>query len=158
MSSSLRVINNRYIIDGGWAAEARERVGGLERDAAGDARGPQLISVPRKEGGERGGGGGRSPGRGGRGSDLHKYIEFIEMSLGIAARRILAAYQPPRRFIPSALAPLSRSRTLTSSPLFSPLSSSPSSPPPPPSLLPPSSSLSSSLAFIKIAGLIYAAR
>lgn len=34
----------------------------------------------------------------GRGSDLHKYIEFIEMSLGIAARRILAAYQPPRRF------------------------------------------------------------
>ena len=33
----------------------------------------------------------------GRGSVLHKYIEFIEMSLGIAARRILAAYQPPRR-------------------------------------------------------------
>jgi len=28
---------------------------GLKRDAAGDARGPQLISVPRKEGGERGG-------------------------------------------------------------------------------------------------------
>lgn len=109
MSSSLRVINNRYIIGGGWAAA------GLERDAAGDARGPQLISVPRKEGGERdGGGGGRPPGRGGRGSDLHKYIEFIEMSLGIAARRILAAYQPPRRFIPSALAPLSRSRALSS--------------------------------------------
>lgn len=117
MSSSLRVINNRYIIGGGWAAEARGKGGraaaGLERDAAGDVRGPQLISVPRKEGGERGGGGGgRSPGRGGRGSDLHKYIEFIEMSLGIAARRILAAYQPPRRFIPSALAatpvPLSR--------------------------------------------------
>jgi len=112
VSSSLRVINNRYIIGGGWA-EARGRGGraaaGLERDAAGDARGPQLISVPRKEGGERGGEGGRewggrSPGRGGRGSDLHKYIEFIEMSLGIAARRILAAYQPPRRFIPSAFA------------------------------------------------------
>lgn len=151
MSSSLRVINNRYIIGGGWAAEARGKGGraaaGLERDAAGDVRGPQLISVPRKEGGERGGGGGgRSPGRGGRGSDLHKYIEFIEMSLGIAARRILAAYQPPRRFIPSALASPSRSRALTSSPLFSPS---------PPSSL---SSSPSSLAFIKIAGLIYAAR
>lgn len=153
MSSSLRVINNRYIIGGGWAAEARGKGGraaaGLERDAAGDVRGPQLISVPRKEGGERGGGGGgRSPGRGGRGgrgSDLHKYIEFIEMSLGIAARRILAAYQPPRRFIPSALASPSRSRALTSSPLFSPSPSSLSSSP-------------SSLAFIKIAGLIYAAR
>lgn len=62
MSSSLRVINNRYIIGGGWAAEARGKGGraaaGLERDADGDARGPQLISVPRKEGGERGGVGG----------------------------------------------------------------------------------------------------
>jgi len=149
VSSSLRVINNRYIIGSGWAMEARGKGGrtavGLERDAAGDARGPQLISVPRKEGGERDGGdGGRSPGRGGRGSDLHKYIEFIEMSLGIAARRILAAYQPPRRFIPSALAPPSRSRALTSCRLFSPSSSS--------------SLSSSSLAFIKIAGLIYAAR
>lgn len=68
MSSSLRVINNRYIIGGGWAAEARRKGGraaaGLERDADGDARGPQLISVPRKEGGERGGVGGRSPGEG----------------------------------------------------------------------------------------------
>lgn len=68
MSSSLRVINNRYIIGGGWAAEARGKGGraaaGLERDADGDARGPQLISVPRKEGGERGGVGGRSPGEG----------------------------------------------------------------------------------------------
>lgn len=37
MSSSLRVINNRYIIGGGWAAEARGKGGraaaGLERDA-----------------------------------------------------------------------------------------------------------------------------
>lgn len=82
-------------------------------------------------------GGGRSRGSG-RGSDLHKYIEFIEMSLGIAARRILAAYQPPRRFIPSS----------TLSPPPSPL----------PLLLSPTSSSSSSLAFIKIAGLIYAAR
>lgn len=32
-------------------------------------------------------------------SDLHKYIEFIEMSLGIATKRILAAYQPFRRYI-----------------------------------------------------------
>lgn len=153
MSSSLRVINNRYIIDGGWAAEARERVGGKGR-----CRGCERAAAhlrPAERGWRKRG---RSPGRGGRGSDLHKYIEFIEMSLGIAARRILAAYQPPRRFIPSALAPLSRSRALTSSPLFSPSSSSsssPSLPPPPP---PPSSSLSSSLAFIKIAGLIYAAR
>lgn len=46
------------------------------------------------------------------GSDLHKYIEFIEMSLGIAARRILAAYQPPRRFI--------RSVHPSASPSFSP--------------------------------------
>lgn len=42
MSSSLRVINNRYIIGGGWAAEARGKGGraaaGLERDADGDAR------------------------------------------------------------------------------------------------------------------------
>lgn len=80
-----------------------ERVGKRRRHRR---RGPQLISVPRKEGGERGGGGGTVEGREGvgRGSDLHKYIEFIEMSLGIAARRILAAYQPPRRFIPSSLA------------------------------------------------------
>lgn len=34
----------------------------------------------------------------GRGSDLHKYIEFIEMSLGIAAKRILAAYQTTPTF------------------------------------------------------------
>jgi len=91
--------------------------------------------------------------------DLHKYIEFIEMSLGIAARRILAAYQPPRRFIPSALTPprsLSHTLRSLSTPLpllLRPLgsclaSSSPSS----------SSSSSSSLAFIKIAGLIYVAR
>lgn len=94
----------------------------------------QLISAPRKEGGERG-----ERGRtvAGRGSDLHKYIEFIEMSLGIAARRILAAYQPPRRFIPSSLARATPSLL-------------PFSPPPPPS--------SFSLAFIKIARLIYAAR
>lgn len=105
-----------------------ERVGGaaagLERDAAGGCeRAAELISVPRKEGGERGGGGGgRSPGRGGRGSDLHKYIEFIEMSLGIAARRILAAYQPPRRFIPSALAPPCPAlRALTSKPSLLPV-------------------------------------
>lgn len=86
---------------------------GTRRDRdAGDARGPQLISVPRKEGAKRVAGettgrregGGRSRGCG-RGSDLHKYIEFIEMSLGIAARRILAAYQPPRRFIPSSILP-----------------------------------------------------
>lgn len=46
------------------------------------------------------------------GSDLHKYIEFIEMSLGIATRRILAAYQAPRRFQPppDPLPPLPRRR------------------------------------------------
>lgn len=120
----------------------------MEREA-GAAKGPPLISVPRGKRVERGKarrgragerrtiarkGGGRGDGeRVGRGSDLHKYIEFIEMSLGIAARRILAAYQPPRRFIPSAVPP--------SSPRLAQL--------PPPS---------SSLAFIKIAGLIYAAR
>lgn len=150
MSSSLRVINNRYIIGGGRAAEARGEGGrggggvgkgrrwGCERAAA-------HLRLAERGWRKRRQGRRRSPGRGGRGSDLHKYIEFIEMSLGIAARRILAAYQPPRRFIPSALAPLSRSRAHTSSPLSSPSPSSLSSSP-------------SSLAFIKIAGLIYAVR
>lgn len=149
VSSSLRVINNRYIIGErrGRVAErnARARVrgglkGGRKRDrlkrrherAGGCERAAQLISAPRKEGGERGE---RERTVAGRGSDLHKYIEFIEMSLGIAARRILAAYQPPRRFIPSSLARAA----------------------PSPSTLFPSSS-SFSLAFIKIARLIYAAR
>lgn len=131
VSSSLRVINNRYII-GGVGYTMGEREGergprgtrGRERGFAGrDAReGRSSSPSPRKEGGKRGcrereegtwdGGkrrrtvarAGRTGGkRRGRGSDLHKYIEFIEMSLGIAARRILAAYQPPRRFIPSTV-------------------------------------------------------
>lgn len=75
------------------------RAGGCERTAA------HLRAAERGWWKRRDGGGTVGGGEGvGRGSDLHKYIEFIEMSLGIAARRILAAYQPPRRFIPSSLA------------------------------------------------------
>lgn len=89
-------------ISGGECGTNGER--GLEGDAR-DAREDRSSSAAergcKEDGEEPQERGGRSR-ECGRGSDLHKYIEFIEMSLGIAARRILAAYQPPRRFIPSA--------------------------------------------------------
>lgn len=154
MSSSLRVINNRYIIGGvGYTEGLWETVWGrgsrLEDEGWKGTRERAAAHLRPAERGWRGNDGkegerGRTVARArgcGRGSDLHKYIEFIEMSLGIAARRILAAYQPPRRFIPSS----------TLFPLPPPLLPSPML------LLSPTSS-SSSLAFIKIAGLIYAAR
>lgn len=90
-----------------WDDVTREREGigtpGMrEGRSSSPSRGKRVQRGWRGNDGKEGGG--RSRGCG-RGSDLHKYIEFIEMSLGIAARRILAAYQPPRRFIPSSILP-----------------------------------------------------
>lgn len=89
VSSSLRVINNRYIIGASVEGGERARGGGSEgwrgdeggqvgkrRRALVDARGMlQLISASRKEGGERGdGGGGRGRERSREGVPIYTSI------------------------------------------------------------------------------------